>query len=324
MAKFKIMLTAILLVCAAVTGGWFFVAQQIDQQVQTVLNDPAAGLTCENKSISGFPFRFDVRCLDAKINSGDISISIPKIEATALFYRPTHILAFLEGPIHYQNAFTGAQKQLRFEKAEASARADFSLKLKRISAQLIKPVWSDQLIGTQDIGQADRAELHLLANDEAKTGFFAYAKFDNIQNQQLGVETLNTLLEAEITTLDQNLTRWTFPDTLRKFAADKGQIIIEKYQTEGRILPLGQSQAEDISLTAEGEFTLTEQGLLQGILRTSSRNIVSQIDLSALGPLAGAIVGTPDQEGIHHIPIMANAGVISAGVAPIYVVPALF
>lgn len=324
MAKFKIMLAAILLVCAAITAGWFFVAQQIDQQIQTAINDPEVNLTCEEQSISGFPFRFDVRCLNAQINSGDMAISIPKIEATALFYRPTHILAFLEGPIDYQNAFTGAQKQLRFEKAEASARADFSLNLKRVSAQLVNPVWSDQLFGTQDIGQADMAELHLLANDEAKTGFFAYAKFDNIQSQQLGVETLNTLLEAEVTTLDQNLTNWVFPATLQKFAADKGQIIIEKYQTDGRIVPLGQIQAQDIALNAEGEFTLTEQGFLQGILSTSSQNIVSQFDLSALGPMAAAIVGAPDQEGKHHIPIMANSGVISVGMAPIYMVPALF
>ncbi|MCF4099403.1 DUF2125 domain-containing protein [Maritalea mediterranea] len=324
MAKFKIMLAIIFVVCGGLSAAWFFVARQIDQQIMQAINDPSVNLSCAKRSVSGYPFRFDVRCMNATVLAGDATISIPKIEGTALFYRPTHLLAFLEGPISYENAFTGAKKQLRFETANASARADFSLNLKRVSVQMVAPVWSDQLIGTVDVAQADLAELHLLARAEKDTGFFAYAKLDNVQSQQLGVESLNTQLEAEITTLDQNVGNWVFPQTLQQFAADEGQLIIENYETSGRVVPLGQSEAQDISVNAEGEFTLTEQGFLQGILRTSSKNIVSQIDLSALGPMAAAIVGTPDEEGKHHIPIMANAGVISVGMAPIYMVPALF
>lgn len=324
MAKFKIMLAAIVLVCGAVAAAWFFVAQQIDQQIQTAINDPDVNLECADRSVSGFPFRFDVRCINATLQSGDATISIPKIEATALFYRPTHILAFIEGPIDYQNAFTGAKKQLRFELAEASARANFSMQLQRVSVQLLKPVWSDQLIGTVDVANADLIEAHLLAHAEKETGFFAYAKFDNVQSPQMGVESLNTQIEAEITTLDQNFSNWVFPQTLQQFAAEKGQLLIEKYETKGRVVPLGQSEAQEIALMADGEFTLTEQGFLQGILRTKSKNIVSQFDLSALGPMAAAIVGAPDQEGNHNIPVMANAGVISVGMAPIYMVPALF
>ncbi|WP_424984061.1 DUF2125 domain-containing protein [Maritalea sp. S77] len=324
MAKFKIMLAAIIFVCGAVAAAWFFVARQIDQQIQTAIDDPELNLECADRSVSGFPFRFDVRCMNATLHSGDATISIPKIEATALFYRPTHILAFLEGPIEYENAFTGAKKQLRFEKAEASARANFSMQLQRVSAQLLKPVWSDQLIGTVDVANADLIEAHLLAHAEKDSGFFAYATFKNVQSPQMGVETLDTQIEAEITTLDQNLNNWMFPDILRKFAAEEGQLRIAKYETKGRIVPLGQSEAQEIALTADGEFGLTEQGFLQGILRTKSQNIVSQFDLSALGPMAAAIVGAPDQEGNHNIPVMANAGVISLGMAPIYMVPALF
>lgn len=324
MAKFKIMLAAIILVCGAVTAAWFYIANQINQQVQMAVDDPQLGLTCADRSVSGFPFRFDVRCLNATLESGDATIAIPRIEATALFYRPTHILAFIEGPIDYQNAFTGAHKQLRFETAEASARADFSMNIQRISAQLVKPVWSDQLIGTLDVGSADLFEAHVLAHAEKDTGFFAYAKFNNVQAQQMGVEKLDTIIEAEITEIGQNINSWLFPDTLQQFAADEGKLIIEKYETTGTIVPLGQSNPQDVAFTADGEFTLTDQGMLQGILRTNSKNIVDQFDLSALGPMAAAIVGAPDQDGKHNIPVMANAGVISVGMAPVYLVPPLF
>ncbi len=222
MAKFKIMLAAIILVCGAVIAAWFYVAQQIDRQVQLAIDDPQVGLTCGERSISGFPFRFDVRCLDATFQSGDAEFTIPRIEATALFYRPTHILAFVEGPIDYQNAFTGAQKQLRFETAELSARADFSMNLQRISAQMQKPVWSDQLIGTVNISSADLLEAHLLARADQDTGFFAYAKFNNVKAQQLGVEKLDTVFEAEITKIGHNINNWLFPETLQQFAADEG------------------------------------------------------------------------------------------------------
>lgn len=324
MAKFKIMLAAIILVCGAATAAWFYIAHQIDQHIQIAMDDPELGLTCADRSVSGFPFRFDVRCLNATVQSGDATIAIPRIEATALFYRPTHILAFIEGPIDYQNAFTGAHKQLRFDTAEASARADFSMNLQRVSAQMVKPIWSDQLIGTVDVGSAELLEAHLLAHAEKDTGFFAYAKFNNVQAQQMGVEKLNTTIEAEITEIDQNLNNWVFPDMLQQFAATEGKLIIQKYETVGQVVPLGQSQAQEIALNAEGEFTLTDEGMLQGILRTNSQNIVDQFDLSALGPMAAAIVGAPDQDGKHNIPVMANAGVISVGMAPIYLVPPLF
>ncbi|MGV3650599.1 MAG: DUF2125 domain-containing protein, partial [Devosia sp.] len=125
MKPFGFLAGVVALVAVVWTAGWFYVALQargaIDQMALAD-GETSPRLTCGRLDISGFPFRFDLACVDASLVSGDTTAQMAELRASVLVYRPTHAVLSGRGPIDLEDAFTGSRSQLTFAGLEGSVR----------------------------------------------------------------------------------------------------------------------------------------------------------------------------------------------------------
>ncbi|NOZ31965.1 MAG: DUF2125 domain-containing protein, partial [Alphaproteobacteria bacterium] len=186
MNKFMWLGAAVLGFVAVWTGGWYFLAGQVRGEIERASGSDEVQLNCAGLAIDGYPFRFDVTCTGAVIVSGDISVTSPQIKATALVYRPTHILAFVDAPISVSDAFSGSREQFTFSSLQLSAR--FSgllpdeLAIARISMVASTLEWRKPLFGDRLEGRLDELEVHLVAlEDNSERGLAAFVQASGVK-----------------------------------------------------------------------------------------------------------------------------------------------
>lgn len=93
------------LVAIAWSGFWFYAKGKSEEVLDSIFAREA-GLgriwTCKDRSISGFPFRFEARCsavtLAARRAEGDLVIASGPLVVLAQIYNPRHILLMAQGP----------------------------------------------------------------------------------------------------------------------------------------------------------------------------------------------------------------------------------
>ncbi|MGJ8528881.1 DUF2125 domain-containing protein [Maritalea sp.] len=315
MTKFKILIAIILVLVLAWTGGWFYgttlISEQLDQLASTN-SDPQ--IRCDERSIVGFPFRYDVNCKNATVITGDEQIDVANIKATVRIYSPTHIIGFADAPINWRNEFTGSQRQLDFTQLQLSGRLNWSMELMRISAiaQNLKLV--DDLLGKIELANAKAFEGHLIATQNADAGLQAFFKTEDANLIELGVENAALNIEFEVSELNRNVNKWQYPTILRQWQNADGKLIIHNIDFA----------AKEIQFTANGEMYLDAQGQLSGKATTQSKGLVELFDPEAYGILAPTIFGVANADGEYKSLWTANAGTVSIGVAPLFFVPALF
>src|SRR5262245_44754339 len=122
MNRFGILVTVIVIVIGLWTGAWFWAAGTASAYVKSL--ETADGVTtprvaCGSFSITGYPFGFDATCTNATVVSADTTITVQGVKATMLVYNPFHILAFMQSPVTYDDAFTGSRGRLDFADMEA-------------------------------------------------------------------------------------------------------------------------------------------------------------------------------------------------------------
>ena len=175
----------VLLVVLGWTGAWFFIAGQLRQQIELQAladGETAPQLVCGELDIGGFPFRFDVECATASLVSGDLLVEIPYLRASAMAYRPTHLLGAASGPIAISDAFTGTRQEVNWTQSEASLRLE-NWRIARLSIIADGVTWTDQLFGDTLIAEADHVEAHLLDMPElhnAEAGRAAIVEYQHI------------------------------------------------------------------------------------------------------------------------------------------------
>src|SRR5690554_3658761 len=170
MKRFVIVIVVVLAVSALWAAGWMYVASRITAEAQALAQADGVTqprLSCENFSVGGFPFSFSPHCANADIVSGDVTVSVPDIRATALFYRPTHFQIVATGPASISDAFTGAVTGLDWSNLHASVRLDGN-RLARASLLADEIVYADMLLGEDVLATAQRGEFHLV--DTSPTG----------------------------------------------------------------------------------------------------------------------------------------------------------
>lgn len=323
MKKRIIILGAIvLLVVLAWTGAWYFAAGQLRNQVEALAladGESAPQLSCQNLVTGGFPFRFDLECQGVAIVSGDVLVELPSFRASAMVYRPNHVLASANGPARISDAFTGLRQEVSWADSEASLRVE-NWRIARISIIGNDFAWTDTLFGNSLIARSPHAEFHLLDMPElhdAEAGRAALALFARAQDVEApGIELAptNAEVEAEITRL---------PDDIRNWGAAP---VLADWQQAGGMVRLAAIRANDgnADLEASGELGLDAQGFPAGSISIDSLGVAERIGPFIEEPWRTLVLGVPGENGRHRNQLNFAGGGMSSGLVPITALPSLF
>ena len=135
------------LAVAGWSGFWFVARSLVGNGIDQAMADARARgdvWTCTERSISGYPFRIEVRCKDVTLtrNSGVgvVTLSSGPLVAIGQPHTPNHVIVQGAGPLRAQLA-DGRRIEARWDLAEASRRMR-SGQLERLSLDVRKPVLS--------------------------------------------------------------------------------------------------------------------------------------------------------------------------------------
>ncbi|WEX10061.1 DUF2125 domain-containing protein [Chelativorans sp. AA-79] len=102
---------AIVLVCAAYTGAWFYAARMLESRAVAVLEKVNGGgvrAFCEEPQARGFPFRIGLFCKSIfyeNIHDG-VSVRAGQLRSAAHVYQPFRVLSEVDGPASIMTPFT--------------------------------------------------------------------------------------------------------------------------------------------------------------------------------------------------------------------------
>ena len=102
--RLRLFLPAALLVLlgAAWSIGWLVLRGRAEAELDQILaREAAAGRTwtCPDRSLGGYPFRFEVVCPSLAFERADFAARLGRVVAVAEVYRPTHVILEVRGPL---------------------------------------------------------------------------------------------------------------------------------------------------------------------------------------------------------------------------------
>jgi len=307
--KFAALLIAIVLVVGLWTAGWFWAAGEVRSQVASLArNDGEADpkITCGTLNVSGFPFRFDIECLEGTLTQQDVTVTLAGLRASAMVYNPTHVLMSGKAPLTIADAYSGAQSRLDFTGLQASARlasrdileglSGMGWRIANVSVVADGVAWNDTVVGDMLRMSADHVEAHLVDLPEGRdkaahtAALGAYVSLANLALPQLQVAAAQSTLEARIDQLPDDLLALTAPDAIRAWQARGGRLTVIKFQGS-------QPQPEEkFEITAD--IGLGPTGLANGTVGYTTKGILDRLLGSAVPPLQlAAFKGMPHPDG---------------------------
>lgn len=322
MNRFAALAIAIILVVGASVGAWFYFAGEIRRSIELLAQNDGTGvprLTCGRLDMGGFPFRFDVICTDATVQVGDVTTSLPLLEATALVYRLNHILANARGPAKLVDAFTGARNELHWDSLEASLRFGDN-RIERLSIVAGPIMWLDVLTGEALIAQASGISIQAVDIPERfvpeamASSLALYAETRDLVLPAVEMTSGSLAIQAELDGLHPAMPTLSQPEAMRLWQQlDGGLRLVSLSATDGMT-----------SLSADGELAATDTGLIDGHVRIQSQGVIEQISPLLPTPFAGALFGAPAEDGSYSQTLNIRGGVILAGLVPVGMMPPLF
>ncbi len=321
MPRFIILIAIVVLVVTGWSAAWFYGAGEIRRQVSNQLLASQSfpeKLSCKQLDVAGFPFRYDIACTDAQLIAGDVSLSVPRILATILVYRPTHALIFATGPATYRDAFSGSARKLRWQNLRASVRTN-GWALARISLEGDNLELIDTLVGEKPVASANRVELHILDNPDEydaegkRAQLNIYSRIESAQVPEFDINNAEITLEGVIESL---------PDDVRLFSAQN--IARNWYNTESGVQIIAfKGKDEQSVFEFNGRISATEQARLTGEFGLQTQNIADRLS-DFVDPVALQIMfGFKDESGSYNQSFSVRHGVIMAGNVPVATLPPL-
>jgi hypothetical protein len=332
MKKFVFLIVAVFAAFALWTGGWFYAAGEIRSAVASLGEadgETNPKITCATLNVTGFPFRFDLDCVDATVVSGDLTLGLAGLRASVLAYNPTQARLSARAPMTIADAFSGAQSRVDFSAADGSARLvteDFwaglsgeGWRVARISLVAEDVAWTDTLVGETQVMAARHVEAHLLDIPEqhdpaaGTAALAAYAALTETAAPALGISDGEATLEAELTGL---------PDDLRKLAADD---VVRSWQAAGgqlKLVGLKGSAGEEFVETT-GTIGLDSAARLDGQIAVKSKGLVERIGGLLPENLKPLVVGGQEADGSYSQTLTIKAGVVFSGLMPVAMIPPL-
>ncbi|GJD50234.1 hypothetical protein OPKNFCMD_2971 [Methylobacterium crusticola] len=87
------------------TGAWFWLRGRADQEIDGwFAREARAGRTwtCAERSLTGYPFRLELRCAALAFTRSDVSFSVGPVVAVAQVYQPRHVILEATGPFRVE------------------------------------------------------------------------------------------------------------------------------------------------------------------------------------------------------------------------------
>lgn len=314
------MIAAVLVVSVLWTAGWMYVASRITAEAELLAEADGVStprLTCADFHVGGFPFSFSPHCTGAEILAGDVTVTLPEIRGTALFYRPTHIQFFADGPAQISDAFTGARTGADWSNLHASVRFDGS-GLARASLIADNLAYLDMLFGQEVLGTAERGELHLIgagadeASVRAQTVDF-YVMLEGADSTPLEISNGTLTIDGQVSGVPEPAL-WGDPQVLAYWQALDGVLTLRGLEAD----------ADELMVSASGEARLNSNGLLNASLSVQSQGLHTRLAGLAEDALIEVFLGSPGEDGIASQRVTVNDGTVVVGILPLTQIPPLF
>lgn len=303
-------------------AAWLWAAGQATAYVKTLETADGESMprvVCAQFGISGWPFGFDATCTNATITSGDVTVTVSGLKASAEVYRPTHVLLFAQSPVTVEDAFTGSRGRLDFTDAQASARLD-GWRIGRISVVVDGPVWNDTVLEDRLVAKATKAEAHLVdvpARHDTRTGLATlanYVRVEGLDAPGFQIGSGKSTFEAEITNLPDDVRTYGDADLLQRWQAAGGKFSIVDFKGDDATS----------SFEATGTLGLDTGGRVEGQVKLHSRGVVDRLGPMIPEQYKGWVVGTPAADGSYSQILNIAAGVVFSGLVPTGMIPPLF
>lgn len=312
----------VLLVILGASGAWFYASGIVRQEVEHLAfadGETSPQLTCASLNIGGYPFAFDIECVDAVVVSGDLMAEIPAVRVSVMVYDLTHALASARGPAQISDAFTGQRSALSWTGLNASLRLKDN-RIARLSVVGDDLSWNDLLLGDTVLAKATHAEAHLLDIPEAHdpernlASLALYLTADALDLPVAALTDTALKVEAEVSGI---------PDDLNAIGAEP---ILPAWQRAGGELNIVGISMSDASadLKASGKLTLDAQGLPNGSIAIDSMGVAERIGPMIEEPWRTLVLGVPGENGRHTNQLNFRGGTLSSGLLPITTLPPLF
>ncbi|MEN3931631.1 DUF2125 domain-containing protein [Microvirga sp. W0021] len=97
--------TALLIILVAGwCGGWFYMRGKVEEATQNFLTVEAMRgrvWDCPNRTIGGFPFRFEVSCESFAYTAGNTRVTLGPTKVVTQVYNPRHMIVEATGPMEF-------------------------------------------------------------------------------------------------------------------------------------------------------------------------------------------------------------------------------
>jgi hypothetical protein len=312
----------LLVFCLAWAGLWLYGRMTlIDIMDREIAREAGEGRnwSCPDRSVSGFPFRMELRCAEPRFAAGtpegDIEASVKGVTAVARVLDPFAVIMLFDGPLTLtQNGRTGT---LNWKEARASVRAtttslsSFDTVALGLDLMLPLPAADQPLTAT-----AERLEAHMRQHPgSVKDG---KADFDLVANlKTLNMPLLGETIQSEAP-IDLEIQTQALAVPLKPGRGPEG---IDAWRDGGGSLKLVLVKLVNgaSSLEATGALKLDAERRLEGTVNLVLANLDRFAD--ALGN-AGALARPLLKKG--NAPLNLGQGKLSFGPFPIADLPPLY
>ncbi len=188
--KIKGLIALIIIAVVGWSAFWFAGSIAAEKVVGEIEQRSAARgdkITCNDRDISGYPFRMEVRCSAAMLSSvgTGLNASVNKVRSIALLYNPGHVIAEADGPLNVslpEKLGVSDKIVATWNTARASVAAGLGgLERASVDSDDIKLVFEGPQarapIGALNIS---RAQLHVRPNPEGPSDYDVAAELTDL------------------------------------------------------------------------------------------------------------------------------------------------
>ncbi len=283
------------------------------------VNSEQAIISCDNFSVKGFPFGFDINCQNGIYVNGDDRITLAKINASISLLLPAKIKIIATSPLNYSNAFFASEQELRWSEFEANISTNL-FRFEKFQLDMKNIKYIDLLIDENIIASANNLTIDLRDNQDKYDKSNSIASVDlSVNSENLNINAAN-ISEAKLQLL-VNISG--LPDDIRQLLNPDFLYVWQQANGQVEVLNLnGSAKNEEIKIS--GIIGLENDGLLNGKFAINSNGIVEQVSHIVPQGMEPIIFGSQKDDGFYQQKITIKHGVVYSGIMPITKLGPLF
>jgi hypothetical protein len=326
-------IVGVVLVWSALWFGASIAAGQVIDRVEQRSVRMGRDVSCNERTVSGYPFHLTVSCESAGLDAADKGIvaDVDAVRSVALLYKPGHVIAEADGPLTVKlSPVAGLSGELtgRWTSARSSVSAGIS-GLKRASFVAedvdVDADATSGLGGLEHLTVQD-AQLHLRPNPDVSADYDVALTLSDVLTTRLG----KVLPEMDMTLLA------TAKNVGEALGFDPDQLL-RAWLGNGGALDVARLNfsAQGFIANASGPVSVSLDGLVSGSVKLELTGMDKLPELVAtvapryrenaeqIAKTFSALSGN-DPEGKVTIPLTLRNGIVSAGLLPVGRIPNLF